>query len=356
MRILVAMSGGVDSSVAALRLKQAGHEVIGLTLLLHTPSQAEHEPASPGCRAAEDRSLALRVAQRLEIPHHVLDLRREFEQQVVQPFVNDYVAGRTPLPCALCNTRIKFRALLDRASSLDCDRVATGHYARVDRDPTTRRCRLLRGRDRQKDQSYFLFGLAQDQLAQAEFPIGEMTKEEVRAIAAAHDLPCAECVESQELCFVSEDGYASFIERHSADSTRSGAIVDRTGRIVGRHDGIHRLTIGQRRGLGVASAQPLYVLRLDPITHTATVGAEEELLGASCAVRDVNWLSVAPPGDARRAEVKIRYRSPAAPAMIEPLADRRVHIAFDAPQRAITPGQAAVFYEDDACLGGGWIE
>lgn len=356
MRILVAMSGGVDSSVAACLLQQAGHEVIGLSLLLHAPSPAAHETPPPRCLATEDIALALRVAQRLDIPHHVADLQREFAQQVVQPFVRDYVAGRTPLPCALCNTRIKLRALLEKAMSFNCDRVATGHYARVDRDPATKRHRLLRGRDSRKDQSYFLFGLAQNQLAHVVFPIGEMTKTEVRGIAAAHDLPNAERAESQEICFVSDDGYAQFVERHAADTIRSGMIVDRTGRIIGQHAGIHRLTIGQRRGLGLASAQPLYVLRLDPITHTAIVGTEAELLGDSCAVRGVNWLSVSSPSAARRADVKIRYRSQSAPATIEPLAGQRARIVFDEPQRAITPGQAAVFYEGDVCLGGGWIE
>jgi tRNA-specific 2-thiouridylase len=251
---------------------------------------------------------------------------------------------------------VKFASLVERTRALGIEHVATGHYARRDQDPETGRHRLLRGRDERKDQSYFLFGLTQDQLACAVFPVGELTKTKVRALAAARGLPTADKPESQEICFVPDDDYAGFVERHAPAEDRSGTIVDAEGRELGRHAGVHRYTVGQRRGLGVTSPRPLYVLAVRPSSRTVVVGEAEELEAPGLVARDVNWISIPPPTSEVRAEVKIRYRATEASAVLSPRADGRVDVAFDRPQRAVTPGQAAVFYRREVCLGGGWIE
>jgi tRNA-specific 2-thiouridylase len=275
---------------------------------------------------------------------------------VIAPFVRDYLEGRTPLPCARCNTEVKFESLVRRTRALGIEQVATGHYARKDMDAASGRQRLLKGRDARKDQSYFLFGLTQEQLAAALFPVGDLTKEEVRRLATERGLPTARKPESQEICFVPDGNYAGFVERQVAPADRAGAIVDQAGNLLGHHTGVHRFTVGQRKRLGLTSSRPLYVLAIEPATHAVVVGEPEALEGQALVARDVNWLSLAPPAGPIRAHVRIRYRAAEAPATIEPLEDGRVRVRFDAPQRAITPGQAAVFYDAEACLGGGWIE
>jgi tRNA-specific 2-thiouridylase len=275
---------------------------------------------------------------------------------VIAPFVSDYLAGQTPLPCARCNTDVKFASLVEKTRAFGAHHVATGHYARKDDLGEGGRLRLVKGRDSGKDQSYFLFGLSQEQLAAALFPVGELDKAEVRRIARERGLPVADKAESQEICFVPDGDYASFVERQAGGAVRPGPIVDTEGKAVGHHEGVHRFTVGQRRGLGLTSSRPRYVLAVQPAAATIVVGDEEGLLSDELRVRDVNWLSAPEPSSEIRACVRIRYRHAEAPAIIRPLGGGRVDVRFDQPQRAITPGQAAVFYRDEVCLGGGWIE
>ena len=357
MKIVVAMSGGVDSSVAAALLAEQGHDVIGLSMQLY--DQSDGQTSFGSCCTLDDLHDARRVAAAIRIPHYILNFERQFEETVVSNFVREYAGGRTPLPCTHCNSSLKFAALVDRAQGLGADAVATGHYARVDRDERGR-FRLRRGVDPSKDQSYFLFSLTQDQLARAVFPVGDRAKDDVRAYARERALPVADKADSQEICFVPDRDYARFIEGHAPETRRDGPIVDEEGREIGRHGGIHRFTVGQRKGLGVASASPvpgapLYVLRLRPSDGTVVVGPKASLERTTLTASRVNWIA-REPAESVRAAVQIRHRHLAAPATVRALGGGRAEVTFDAPQIAVTPGQAAVFYNGDTVLGGGWID
>jgi tRNA-specific 2-thiouridylase len=366
MKIAVAMSGGVDSSAAAAILKEQGHELVGFTMQLWNQRRGisvdeNGEPRPSRCCSLDDVYDARRVAEELGFPFYVLNLEKEFERDVVQPFVDSYLNGETPIPCVACNSRLKFASLDKLAASLGCEKVATGHYARVDFDEATHRYRLLRGRDPRKDQSYFLWELTQDQLSRALFPLGELTKNDARQAARDNDLAVAEKKESQEICFVPDGNYAGFIDRYlEAEQQKNrlpadGEIVTSSGKVIGTHSGIHRYTVGQRRGIGIADARPLYVLGVHPSTDRVIVGYDDELLGDEFTAAGVNWIAIESPTEPVRAEVRIRYRHTAAPATITPLSEGRARVKFDIPQRAITPGQATVFYRGDEVVGGGWI-
>jgi tRNA-specific 2-thiouridylase len=289
-----------------------------------------------------------------------VNFEEQFEQRVVRPFVDQYLAGRTPIACTNCNADVKFEPLLRMARQIGAERLATGHYARIRKNEQTARWELLRARDESKDQSYFLWGLSQEQLSRSEFPLGELTKEDVRALARRTNLPVAEKPESMELCFVPTGNYVQFIQAYSRDagislSQNEGDIVTEDGAVVGHHNGVHNFTIGQRKGLGFAAGKPLYVLSIDPENNRVVVGDDDSLRATSFEVNGVNWVSIEPPSASLRAAVKIRHKHEPAPAVVEALGDSQARITFDAPQRAITPGQGAVFYDADRVLGGAWI-
>jgi tRNA-specific 2-thiouridylase len=362
--IAVAMSGGVDSSVVAGLLQRQGDRVIGLTMQLWNQRRLpEIAPSGPTgrCCSIDDVYDARHVAQHLGIPYYVVNFEDRFEQQVVKPFVDEYLAGRTPIPCTLCNNFIKFDQFLEMADGVGASRIATGHYARIAWNPDSGRWEMRRSADRTKDQTYFLFGLTQEQLARTLFPLGGYEKSQVRELARELGIPTAEKPDSQEICFVPNGDYAAFIDAYfreqgiGAEDTR-GELVTADGRVVGEHSGVHHFTVGQRRGIGIAAGEPLYVIATEPTTRRVVIGRNDALLQATMLVKDVNWISIAPPAAPIRAEIKIRNKHAAAAATITPVTKTQVEVHFDEPQRAVTPGQGAVFYAGDLVLGGGWIE
>ncbi|MBF0183043.1 MAG: tRNA 2-thiouridine(34) synthase MnmA [Magnetococcales bacterium] len=350
-RVAVAMSGGVDSSVVAALLLQQGYEVIGLTMRLWSGKPGE--PARRTCCSTEDTQDARRVAQTLGIPFYVVDLETEFRRAVVDDFVQAYAQGLTPNPCVRCNQHLKFVSLLQRAQALQADFLATGHYAR--RMETPEGVQLWRGRDASKDQSYFLFTVTSAQLAQLRFPLGALSKAETRALAQQFGLHLAEKSESQDLCFVPDGDKDQFLRQSDPSMFQPGAIVDQQGAILGRHAGLARYTIGQRKGLGIAHAVPLYVLAIDRRQNRLLVGPESGLWQESLQVEKVNWLAEEPLCKPRRIAAQIRYAAEAQPCWLTPLGEQRAALLFDSAQRAIAPGQAAVFYQEERLLGGGWI-
>jgi tRNA-specific 2-thiouridylase len=371
--VAVAMSGGVDSSTFAALLREQGRPVVGLTMQLwnqrRLPELLGDGPPQHRCCSLDDVYDAKRVAQHLGFPHYVVNFENAFEERVVRPFVASYLAGKTPIACSNCNTDVKFEPLLRLARQVGAERLATGHYARIRESREPRRFELLRARDETKDQSYFLFGLTQEQLSRSEFPLGELTKEEVRALARRAALPVAEKPESMELCFVPNGSYVQFIEAYSRErgtplSAETGEIVTEAGEVLARHSGLHQFTVGQRKGLGIAapprkgttqSMEPLYVVALDPARNCVVVGEDSALRRTACELETVNWIAGVAPERPIRAAVKIRHKHEATPATIQALDDSAAIVTFDSPQRAVTPGQAAVFYSGEVVLGGGWI-
>jgi tRNA-specific 2-thiouridylase len=364
--IAVAMSGGVDSSAVAAILARSQDTVVGLTLQLwdQTRLAGKHgipdAPKAGRCCSLDDVYDARRVAEHLGIPYYIVNQEERFEQDVVRPFVSEYLAGRTPIPCSLCNNHLKFDQLLKTARSIGASRIATGHYAINEYDPARDRWILKRPADTAKDQTYFLFGLTQEQLSRTLFPLGHMTKPEVREVARQHGLALAEKPDSQEICFIPGGDYKRFLtayleEQNEAMPATAGELVASSGEVIGHHEGIANFTVGQRKGLGVASPSPLYVLQIDPASHRVTVGADAELATHTLRAGRLNWISISTLTAPMRVKIKIRHRHEPAWATLEPSGSGEVVATFDEPQRAVTPGQSAVFYDGDEVVGGGWI-
>ncbi|MBM3823529.1 MAG: tRNA 2-thiouridine(34) synthase MnmA [Verrucomicrobia bacterium] len=352
-RVVVGLSGGVDSSAAAALLLEQGYDVVGVTLKLWPQdciSRAEDKCCGP--QAVMD---ARSVALKLGIPFYLIDEAADFQKEVIAYFAEEYRAGRTPNPCVMCNEKLKFGTLIRRAGQLGADYIATGHYARVEHAGNGGRVLLRRGRDPRKDQSYFLFSLRQDQLARALFPLGELNKTETRGVARDHSLRTSEKEESMEICFVPDNDYGKFLEQSKLVEKHKGEIVNTRGEVLGRHDGIEFYTIGQRKGLGLSSPKPLYVLELDPARNRVVVGDESQLDKAEFLIERCNWIPFETPQPSIEAMAKIRYNHPGTPATILPMEAGRARVILHEPQRAITPGQACVLYQDDLVVGGGWI-
>jgi tRNA-specific 2-thiouridylase len=363
--IAVAMSGGVDSSTVAAMLRAEGHNVVGLTMQLWNQRRLAGKEGMPEqiqgrCCSIEDVYDARRVAEDLDIPYYVVNHQERFEHDVVRPFVDEYLSGRTPIPCSLCNNHLKFDQLLITARQIGAEFLATGHYARIQHDDQSGRWQLLRAYDRAKDQTYFLFGLTQEQLSRTRFPLGEMSKPEVRERARQHGLALAEKPDSQEICFIPGGDYKRFIDAYLEEQGESlpdteGELVTTTGEVIGHHDGVHNFTVGQRKGLGIATGSPLYVIELRGDRHQVIVGSNENLSSHTMRVRKLNWISIDDLREPMRIKAKIRHKHEPADAVIEKVGADEVLATFDLPQRAITPGQAAVFYDGDIVVGGGWI-
>jgi len=364
--IAVAMSGGVDSSAVAAILARQGGAVVGLTLQLWDQNRLAGKhgipdaPKAGRCCSLDDVYDARRVAEHLGIPYYVVKQEERFEQDVVRPFVAEYLAGRTPIPCSLCNNHLKFDQLLQTARSIGANQIATGHYAVNEFDPQRGRWILKRPADRAKDQTYFLFGLTQEQLAHTLFPLGRLTKPEVREIARQHGLALAEKPDSQEICFIPGGDYKQFLTAYLEEQGQqvpetAGDLVTSDGTVLGHHDGIFNFTVGQRKGLGVSSPTPLYVIQIDPASHRVTVGADAELATRTLRAGRLNWISIPELTAPMHVEIKIRHRHDPAWAILKPAGTGEVLATFDEPQRAVTPGQSAVFYDGDEVVGGGWI-
>jgi tRNA-uridine 2-sulfurtransferase len=381
--IAVAMSGGVDSSTVAAMLRAEGHNVVGLTMQLWNQRRLAGREGMPEqvqgrCCSIDDVYDARRVAEDLGIPYYVVNHEERFERDVVRPFIDEYISGRTPIPCSLCNNHLKFDQLLITARQIGADLLATGHYARCEFSPERNRWLLRRAADGAKDQTYFLFGLTQEQLSRTLFPLGNMNKPQVRELARGHHLALAEKPDSQEICFVPGGDYKRFIDAYLAEQGEqlpdtSGELVTTDGRVLGHHEGVHNFTVGQRKGLGVATGSPLYVININGAEGKVTVGGNDDLLSRTLIARDLNWIAIddlreelarvaqppsavaCDPKTGLRVQAKIRHRHEPAPAVLEPAANGEIRVTFDQPQRAITPGQAVVFYDGDLVVGGGWI-
>lgn len=354
-RVIVAMSGGVDSSVAAALLLEQGYEVIGVTMQLWSADLPYGEAAEDSCCSLAAVEDARAVANKLGIAYYVLNFHESFREKVIDYFVDEYLRGRTPNPCVVCNQELKFNKLLDKVKALEGDYVATGHYARVEFDPTSNRWLLRKGIDATKDQSYVLYGMTQDQLAACLFPLGGYTKAEIRKQARRFGLPVASKQESQEICFIPDQNYRRFIEEYRPDSTKPGKIVDQDGNVLGEHTGITNFTIGQRKGLGIAAGVPLFVNAINPDRNEVVVGPAEAVFTKKLLAAELNWIAMDRLDQEITVEAKIRYSAQPASARLIPSADL-VEVVFDEPQRAVTPGQAVVFYRGDLVLGGGIIE
>jgi len=368
--IAIAMSGGVDSSTVAAMLHAQGHTVVGLTLQLWNQRRLAGREGMPEsvqgrCCSIDDVYDARRVAEHLGIPYYLVNAQQRFEDEVVRPFVSEYLAGRTPIPCTLCNNHLKFDQLLATARQIGAEKIATGHYARNRFDPARDRWVLSRPADRSKDQTYFLFGLTQEQLSRTLFPLGDLHKPEVREMAADAGLALAAKPDSQEICFIPGGSYSQFLKAYLDEQGRelpdsAGELVmagagEGEAEVLGRHDGIHNFTVGQRKGLGLSSPDPLYVLKIHPDSHRVEVGPDTDLYSRSLRANRLNWVSIAAPDVPIRVNIKIRHRHEPAPATLRLIDNDTVEAMFDEPQRAITPGQSAVFYQDDEVAGGGWI-
>jgi len=370
--IAVAMSGGVDSSTVAAMLRAEGHNVVGLTMQLWNQRRLAGHEGMPEqvqgrCCSIDDVYDARRVAEDLGIPYYVVNHEERFERDVVRPFIDEYLSGRTPIPCSLCNNHLKFDQLLITARQIGADMLATGHYARCEFDAARNRWLLRRAADPAKDQTYFLFGLTQEQLSRTLFPLGHMNKPQVRELAREHHLALAEKPDSQEICFVPGGDYKRFIDAYLNEQGEqlpdtSGELVTTDGKVLGHHEGIHNFTVGQRKGLGVATGSPLYVININGAEGKVTVGGNGDLLSRTLIARDLNWIAVdglhdsgANANTPMRVAAKIRHRHEPAPAVLENAPNGEARVTFDEPQRAITPGQAVVFYQDDLVVGGGWI-
>ena len=354
-RVIVAMSGGVDSSVAAALLLEQGYEVIGVTMQLWSADLPYGETAEDSCCSLAAVEDARAVANELGIAYYVLNLHESFRENVVDYFVAEYLQGRTPNPCIVCNQKLKFNRLLDKVKALEGEFVATGHYVRTEYDSAAGRWLLRKGLDSTKDQSYVLYGLTQDQLGASLFPLGGYTKVEIRKLAVRYGLPVASKQESQEICFIPDQNYRRFIDEYRPGATKPGKIVDDEGNILGEHTGITNFTIGQRKGLGIAAGVPLFVKAIDPLHNEVVVGPAEAVFTKKLTASKLNWIAFNQPDREMAVEAKIRYAAQPAPAKLIPSGEE-VEVVFDEPQRAVTPGQAVVFYRDDLVLGGGIIE